>query len=227
MREPEKTRDRLLETALQLVWQRNYDNVGVNEICSRAGVTKGAFYHHFDSKADLYYAASLHAWESMKRDLDELFSPMYSAAEQLEAVIDFIISKQRRERDVCEAEAGEGAAAEAAQEVVGCAFFTSCGQGASEEKVQQAAVEMSDKAIRYYTALVRNLKAEGVLRGDPDPEQLGRLMFQYVHGLLNYGRLRNSLAVIEADLREGIYRLVDLKAEHRRAHAPQRASEVA
>lgn len=221
MRDSAKTRDRLLETALQLVWQRNYDNVGVNEICSRAGVTKGAFYHHFDSKGDLYYAASLHAWEQMKREVDAIFSPEHDAVEQLEAMIDFILFKQTRERAAWEAAESEENPAEPSPEVVGCAFFTSCGQaGASEEKVRQAAVEMADRAIRYHTALIRRLKAEGAINGDPDPEQVGRLLFQYIHGLLNYGRLRNSLAVVETDMREGIYRLVDLKAELRRQPRP-------
>lgn len=219
MRDSAKTRDRLLETALQLVWQRNYDNVGVNEICSRAGVTKGAFYHHFESKGDLYYAASLYAWEQMKQDLDEIFSPMHGALEQLETVIDFIVAKQASARAAREAE-------EPSAEVVGCAFFSSSEVGASEEKVRDAAVMMADNAIRYHTALVRRLKAEGLLNGDPDPEQLGRLLFQYVHGLLNYGRLRDSLAAVEADLREGMYRLVDLKAEYRR-QPKAAAAEVA
>ena len=60
MREPSKTREKLLETAIELVWQSNYCSVGVMEICKRAGVTKGAFYHHFESKADLFYAAAQH-----------------------------------------------------------------------------------------------------------------------------------------------------------------------
>ena len=36
-----ETRERLLETALELIWQSNYSSVGVNEICKQAGVTKG------------------------------------------------------------------------------------------------------------------------------------------------------------------------------------------
>ena len=37
------TKEKLLETATLLIWQSSYSNVGVNEICQQAGVTKGAF----------------------------------------------------------------------------------------------------------------------------------------------------------------------------------------
>ncbi|HEC75121.1 MAG TPA: TetR/AcrR family transcriptional regulator, partial [Methylophaga aminisulfidivorans] len=35
-----ETKEKLLETALTLIWQSSYSSVGVNEICRQAGVTK-------------------------------------------------------------------------------------------------------------------------------------------------------------------------------------------
>ena len=211
MRNPAETRDRLLDTAIQLIWQSNYSNVGVNDICCRAGVTKGAFYHHFASKADLYCAASKHYWEDLKRKLDALYSPSCGSLELLENVIGFVLARQR-------SEVAPSADAADRPAVVGCPFFTSGGQaGTQEEKVRLAAAEMSEKGVRYYVALARRLKADGYLTGDPDPTQLGRLIYQFVQGLLMYGRVENSLAVVEVDLREGLYRLLDLQQEHRRA----------
>jgi TetR/AcrR family transcriptional repressor of nem operon len=65
-----------------------------------------------------------------------------------------------------------------------------------------------------------------MLNGDPDPAQLGRLVYQYIQGLLIYGRIYNDLGRITADLRDGVYRLVDLKQEYRYAAKPAR-SQVA
>lgn len=214
MRDPARTRETLLQTAIELVRQSNYDSVGVNEICSRAGVTKGAFYHHFHSKADLYCAAGEHYWQEMKSALDALCSPSYTPLEQLENLIDFVIDRQGAEHIGCQ----DSIAPDDRLEVVGCPFFT-CGVqvGVTEEKIRQATVAMAEKGVQYYVALVRGLKAEGALNGDPDTVQVARLLFQYMHGLLIYGRVKNSVAAIEADLREGFYRLLDLKAEYRRA----------
>jgi TetR/AcrR family transcriptional repressor of nem operon len=221
MRNSNETQAKLLETALALIWQSNYSSVGVNEICAQAGVTKGAFYHHFQSKADLYRAASEHYWEGMKIELDRIFSPSNPPLEQLEQLIGCVLDRQRFDHD--------GRPREGAQQVSGCPFFTSGAQvGNDEEKVRLAAVEMCEHGVCYTVALVRALHAGHYLNGDPSSEQVGRTVYQFIQGLLIYGRILNSLDAVERDLREGIYRLLDLKHEHRRtgAPAPARAAAV-
>ena len=55
------TKDELSRTAIRLFREEGYRNVTVNKICEAAGVTKGSFYHHFDSKDDIilqYWSAS-------------------------------------------------------------------------------------------------------------------------------------------------------------------------
>lgn len=46
----EETRSRILGVALELFGREGYAATGVAEICQAAGVSKGAFYHHFPSK---------------------------------------------------------------------------------------------------------------------------------------------------------------------------------
>jgi AcrR family transcriptional regulator len=43
-------RKKLFETAVELVEKEGYENVSIDEICKKVGVTKGAFYRHFRSK---------------------------------------------------------------------------------------------------------------------------------------------------------------------------------
>lgn len=48
-----KNKKKIFVTAIDLISKKGYDNVSINEICSSAGFTKGAFYHYFNSKEDL------------------------------------------------------------------------------------------------------------------------------------------------------------------------------
>lgn len=59
------TRSELMRTARELFAERGYAGVGTEEIVARAGVTRGALYHHFEDKKDLFRAVH----EELERDL--------------------------------------------------------------------------------------------------------------------------------------------------------------
>ncbi len=47
------TKQLLLDISKELFQKKDFDKVSVDEICRLAGVTKGSFYHHFNSKYDI------------------------------------------------------------------------------------------------------------------------------------------------------------------------------
>jgi AcrR family transcriptional regulator len=55
-RRSEETRARILEAAVQRFAIAGYNSASVDEICNEAGVSKGAFYHHFPSKQAVFLA---------------------------------------------------------------------------------------------------------------------------------------------------------------------------
>lgn len=55
-RQREQTRQALLRESRRLFATLGYGGVGLAQIVGAAGVTKGALYHHFDSKADVFRA---------------------------------------------------------------------------------------------------------------------------------------------------------------------------
>jgi AcrR family transcriptional regulator len=52
----EETRARIMESAIKLFSNRGYNTASVDDICAEAGTSKGAFYHHFESKQALFLA---------------------------------------------------------------------------------------------------------------------------------------------------------------------------
>jgi AcrR family transcriptional regulator len=55
-RDPGATRDKLLNAAFEEIYRRGFQAASLDTILAKAGVTKGALYHHFPDKASLGYA---------------------------------------------------------------------------------------------------------------------------------------------------------------------------
>jgi len=53
VKHPDETRRKLLETAFRTFYEHGYQGSGIDAILARAGVTKGALYHHFANKKEL------------------------------------------------------------------------------------------------------------------------------------------------------------------------------
>ena len=200
-RDPEGSRITLLETAIELIWNASYESIGVNEICTRAGVTKGCFYHHFNSKAELFYAASDHFWSEMKPIFDDVFDDSKSGVEQLLGWFEWGHNLQLKHSN-------DG------NPVAGCPFFTTGALiGNQEPLFAKAGQELSNKARSYYVDMITKLQNEGHAEKNREPEQLARLLSQYVQGLLLYARVFQSFEPINLDSAAGIGAILGLKPE--------------
>jgi TetR/AcrR family transcriptional repressor of nem operon len=60
-------RTRLLDAAMHVIRAQGYSATTVDDICQAAGLTKGAFFHHFKSKEDLAVTAAAHFSEMAER----------------------------------------------------------------------------------------------------------------------------------------------------------------
>ena len=76
------TKEKIKITALHLFMERGY-YVGVNEIIERSGSSKGAFYHHFRSKDQLFIETIDRYFFSDLEQLDFLDDPHISFREQV------------------------------------------------------------------------------------------------------------------------------------------------
>lgn len=77
-----ETKNMLFNTALKLFSHYGYDNVTVDEITTYAGVSKGTFYNHFDSKESIL----VEQFRKIDEHYDEVFDAVpeeTSAREQL------------------------------------------------------------------------------------------------------------------------------------------------
>jgi AcrR family transcriptional regulator len=83
-------RDRLLETAARLFYQRGYQATGINEIIKQAGICKASFYHHFKTKEDLLVVSLEQRHDRMMSDMRTVSSLGKTPAEKIARVFHWL-----------------------------------------------------------------------------------------------------------------------------------------
>ncbi|HSJ17686.1 MAG TPA: helix-turn-helix domain-containing protein [Solirubrobacterales bacterium] len=92
----EATRAKLVAAARTLFARRGYADVGTEEIVKRAKVTRGALYHHFEDKRDLFRAVH----RQVEAELTETIAAQLAAAGAQDP-IEVLIGGMRTFLDAC------------------------------------------------------------------------------------------------------------------------------
>ena len=90
----EESRARILASAGRGFRSRGYDGLGVDELAKQAGVTSGAFYAHFNSKAAAFREAVRAGMEDLRAGLEHF--RRNEGDNWLHAFIDFYMGERRR-----------------------------------------------------------------------------------------------------------------------------------
>lgn len=159
----EETKARILESAVKQFSVNGYNKASVDSICEQAGVSKGAFYHHFQTKQDVFLAL-LDGWlatfdkaieASKDRPVPETFQLMteyfpyifQSASENLPMFLEFL---QQASRD---------------------------------DKVWQASIAPYRRYHKHFASLIKKGVAEGSFV-EVNPDLAARLIVSAAMGLL-------------------------------------------
>lgn len=87
-RNPDLTRQRILEAAYHAMHRHGYQGMRLDEVIASTGLTKGALYHHFPNKRALGYAV---VEEIVRGMIDQLWlEPLAQADDPLATLSDFI-----------------------------------------------------------------------------------------------------------------------------------------
>jgi len=99
-RDPEGTRERLLQAAFREVYRYGFQGAGIDTILAGTNITKGALYYHFESKEALGYAIIEEVVAEMTRD--RWLRPLERSKDKdpIDALIGIVQAIPHRPRDV-------------------------------------------------------------------------------------------------------------------------------
>jgi len=95
----EQTRLAIIDAAIVLFHERGYHATAVRDVVERAGITKGAFYHHFDSKETLLQVIYQEYLDYQVAIFNEVVTHPASPREHLAELIACIILAVERYRE--------------------------------------------------------------------------------------------------------------------------------
>jgi len=92
-----RTRDAIIQSALDLIDARGFDGPTIDEFIGAAGVAKGTFYNHFKTKEELAVAAAAHVADAVDAVILNCFEGVDDPAQRVAiAVQQFIFIGKRR-----------------------------------------------------------------------------------------------------------------------------------
>lgn len=178
------TRQRIIASARDLIYSRSYADVGVAEICERADVKKGSFYHFFPSKQELSLAIIDDLRVVMEdRVLIPAFARDLTPLRRLQRFVDNLYEFQR------------GTAATAGR-LLGCPFGNLALELATRDDLIRHKLEAVFAGIQ---ARFENVLTEAVAAGEVgeiDIPATAQAMLAYIEGVLMMAKTANDPNVI-------------------------------
>lgn len=194
------TKERLVETAINLIWKSSYGSVSVDDICKAANVKKGSFYHFFPSKIDLAIEAMEATHLQFKPLLDEIFSASRPPIERFKRYIDVAYEKQKE-------------IAEVHGMVCGCPMVSLASEMApQDELIRRKTDQIMDNKKRYYESTLRDMVAEELLSDSTDIPKVAETIYSFFMGQLVMARIQNSLEPLRPNLmKENLFKIIGVE----------------
>lgn len=178
--------ERLMDAALDLIWEESYGAVTIDDICKRADVKKGSFYYFFSSKSELAVAALERMWQQeSKPKMDAMFSP---SIEPLARIRTYLASMYDFQAEIKRKHG----------KVLGCPVMSVGSETCTctdEQAVSTKIRELFTRKRRYYESAIRDALAEGSIEAG-DAAEKATAVAGLIEGILTQARILNDPEVL-------------------------------
>lgn len=172
--------ERLMNAAMDLIWENSYGSTSVDAICEKAGAKKGSFYHFFESKSELAVKALEADWRRKKARMDEIFSSTVPPLERLRRYFEHVYQGQSKAYGECGA-------------VLGCPYCTlGCEIGTQDRAIGDQVHKILDLNAKYFESAIRDAHAQGLIAA-PDAKGKAAMLVAFFRGSLTQARIENDV----------------------------------
>lgn len=179
------TRQRILDSARELLFLRSYADVGVAAICERAGVKKGSFYHFYRSKQALTLEVLDAQYLIMKENLiEQAFLDDLPPIERLVRFGNMVYQLQKQ----VQTETGY---------VLGCPFGNLSNEISTQDKPIRERIQKSFAKLQSLIgSVLQAAQYQGDLPQDIDLMTTAHAMLAYFEGVLLLAKNQNDPELI-------------------------------
>jgi TetR/AcrR family transcriptional regulator, transcriptional repressor for nem operon len=176
-------KERLMEAAMDLMWQNSYGAASVDAICERAGAKKGSFYYFFKSKSELAAAALEADWKKKRVEMDSIFSPTIPPLERFDRYFDFVYNRLAEVQKKCGS-------------ILGCPFMSVGSEISTQDQIVRGAIDrIMDRKLQFFVSAVRDAALEGLIE-TTDPVAKAQALFSSYQGTIAQARIQNDIDLI-------------------------------
>jgi TetR/AcrR family transcriptional regulator, transcriptional repressor for nem operon len=207
-RDPERTRERLLQAAFCEVHRSGFQSASVDAILAATNVTKGALYYHFESKEALGYAIVEEKIAKLTRD--RWLLPMRSEGEPIDILIGVLRGIPARPQDVR----------------AGCPLLLLAQEMSPlDEQFRKRLERIFLDWQEGVAALLRKGRSQGTVRRDLNPDEAANFLIATVEGYSTLAKNAQDAKVWKAGIRNIEAWLNSLRAPRPSRRGRRRMSE--
>lgn len=179
-------REKLIKSSIELITNRSYKSVGVNELCRHAGVKKGSFYHFFSSKQELTIKSLDVIWNEFR---EKVLLPIKNLDKPMDEKLGILLSKLYN--NYSESKDCNGC-------VVGCPLGNlALEMSTLDESIRTKIGDIFNDWVDLFEQFVQDAVKNKEIPDNVDTRATAKSIVVYIEGLLLMGKTFNNPEIIQ------------------------------
>ena len=195
-RNPERTRQRLLQAAFEEIHKSGFRGTDLESILDKAGVTKGALYHYFESKEDLGYAVVDEVIAEIGRE--KWLRPLQKAESPIDVLAEIILGSSTKPEHI------RG----------GCPVNNLVLEMSPlDEGFRKRLAKQFDDWQEAIAGALRRGQEKGLVRDDVDPEETATFLMAMYEGYISLAKNSQDAETLQSGMKSMAKYLETLRAK--------------